>query len=80
MNEIFGKILPYEAKGSFYSEGAIRFSNLQKIFQISILSLKVEFVVSVIGWKFKFKFQDSDLEYFLGDLKNTSHFLKKQSL
>ena len=33
-------------KGSFYSESAIRFSNLQKkICQITILSLKFEFVV-----------------------------------
>ena len=39
------------AKGSFYSESAIRFSNLQKkkIFQITILSLKFEFVVYCYG-------------------------------
>ena len=38
------------AKGSFYSESAIRFSNLQKkIFQITILSLKFEFVVYSYG-------------------------------
>ena len=35
-----------DAKGSFYSESVIRFSNLQKnMFQITILSLKFEFVV-----------------------------------
>ena len=37
------------AKGSFYSESVIRFTNLpiakRKIFQINILSLKFEFVV-----------------------------------
>ena len=32
---------------------------------------------TVIGGEFKFQVQDSDLEYFFGDLKNTSHFLKK---
>ena len=53
------------AKGSFYSESAIRFSNLQKkIFQITILSLKA-FLFTVIGGKFKFQVQDSDLEYFV---------------
>ena len=55
-------------KGSFYSESAIRFSNLQnKIFRIAILSLKFEFV---IGGKCKFQVQDSFLEYFyFGDWK-----------
>ena len=72
------------AKGSFYSESVIRFSNLQKkIFQVTILSLKFEFFVYCYGEKFKFQVQDSDLEYFFwrfGDLKNTSHFLKKATL
>ena len=39
----------YGPKGGFFSESVIRFSNLQiskiKIFQITILSLKFEFVV-----------------------------------
>ena len=30
-----------------------------------------------MGENFKFQVQDSDLEYFFGDLKNESHFLKK---
>ena len=37
---------------------------------------------TVIGRKFKFRNQDSFLEYFFlrfGDLKNTSHFLKKKN-
>ena len=29
---------------------------------------------------FKFQVQDSDLEYFFGDLKNESHFLIKSHL
>ena len=51
-------------KGGFFSESAIRFSDIQiskKIFQKTILSLK-----------FKFQAQDSFLEYFFlrfGDLK-----------
>ena len=62
------------SKGGFFQISKI------KIFQITILSLKFEFVVSVIGVKFKFQVQDSDLEYFFwrfGFLKNTWHFLKK---
>jgi hypothetical protein len=52
------------AKGVFFSESVIRFSNLQKkISQISILSLKFEILFSVIGGKLKFHVEDSDLEY-----------------
>ena len=70
------------AKGGFFSESATHFSNLPiskiKIFQKTILRLTFEFVVYCLGRKFKFQVQDSFLEYFyLGDLKNTSHFLKK---
>ena len=44
------------AKGGFFSESAIRFSNLQrKIFQKTILNLK-----------FKFQAPDSFMEYFFG--------------
>ena len=64
-------------KDGLFSESVIRFSNLQiskmKISQITILSLKFEFAVY---WQV----QDSDLEYFFGDLKNTLHFLKKSYL
>ena len=61
-------------KGVFFSESAIGFSNLplsEKIFQITILSLKFEFVVYCYWRKFKIQVQDSDLEYifFFGDLK-----------
>ena len=57
-------------KGGFLSESAIRFSNLQiskiKIFQNTILSLKFELVVYCYRWEI------------FGDLKNTSHYLKKK--
>ena len=67
----------YSFKGGFFSEGGIRFSNLQhKIFQKTILNLKFKFPAkkhfTVIGGKLKFQAQDSFLEYLFlrfGDLK-----------
>ena len=49
------------SKGGFFSESAMRFLDLQKkLFQKTILSLKLQY--TVIGGKFKFQVQDSFLE------------------
>ena len=61
-------------KGGFFSESAIRFSNLQ-------ISKKKYSKKLSWTWNLKFQVQDSSLEYFFfGDLKNELHFLKKSHL
>ena len=66
-------------KGGFFSERAIRFSNLQiskiRIFQKTILSLKFKFPANysilLLAGNLNFKFRIVFLEYFyFGDLKN----------
>ena len=61
------------AKGDFFSESGMCFSNLQNkiIFQNTILNLKFKFFANNrIGGKFKFQAQDSFLAYFhFGDLE-----------
>ena len=61
-------------KGGFFSESAIRFSNLpifKKKYSKKLSSAwNLNLLFTVIGGKFKFKFQDSFLEYFyFGDLE-----------
>jgi hypothetical protein len=74
---------PRKAKGGFFSESAMRFSNLQiskKIYSKSLsCAWNLNKLFTVMGGQFKFQVQDSDLEFFFlrfGDLKKTSHFLK----
>ena len=65
-------------KGSFYSESAMRLSNLQHNYSKSLSwAWNLNKLFTVFGGKFKFQGQDSDLEYFFGNLTNPSHFLKK---
>ena len=75
------------SKGGFFSESAICFPNLQKIYSKNYPELEIkisrQYHFSVLGGKFQFQAQDSFLEYFfwrIGDLKNESHFLKKSHL
>ena len=55
--------------------------NLQKKYSKFLsLAWNLNLLFTVIGGKYKFQVQDSNLEYLFrrfGDLKNTSHFLKK---
>ena len=72
-------------KGGFFSERAIRFSNLQnKIFPKTILSLKFKFPANysilLLAGNLNFKFRIVFWNIFFGDLKNKSHFLKKSHL
>ena len=73
-------------KGGFFSESAIRFSNLplsKKNSPRNYPELKSKIPahnthITVMGRNFKFQVQDSFFGiFFLGDLKNKSHFLKK---
>ena len=67
------------AKGGFFSESAFRFSNLP----ISKKKNSRPKHNTVMGGNSKFQVQDSFLEYLfwgrLGDLRNESHFLKKDT-
>ena len=67
-------------KGSFYSESAIRFSNLQKKYsKLLFWTWNLNLLFTVIGGKFKLQVQDSDLDFFLEiwDLKTHRTFWKK---
>ena len=57
------------AKGGFSSESVIRFSNLQQKY-----SKKLPW-----AWNSKFKISIVFWNIFFGDLKNKSHFLKKDT-
>ena len=58
--------IKFIAKGGFFSESKIPFSNLP-------ISKKKYSKKTILNLKFKFQAQDS----FFGDLKNELHFLKK---
>ena len=50
-------------KGGFFSESSIRFSNLQKKYsKLLSWAWNLNLLFTVIGEKFKFQVQDSDLE------------------
>ena len=74
------------SKGGFFFikyDSFFKSPNLKKkIFQKSILNLKYKTSPIILlgqGGNFKFQVQDSFLEYFfLGDLNNELHFLKKK--
>ena len=61
---ILSRIVMIFAKGGFFSEGEIRFSNLQnRLLQITILNLKFEIPAHItVNNLFKFQAQDGDLE------------------
>jgi hypothetical protein len=75
-------------KGGFFSQSAIRFSNLKaskKNIQKTILNFKFKIPAqnSIMLWNFKLQVQDSFWKFFwgiFGDLKKKSHFLKKSHL
>ena len=83
--ENFREILsPAIAKGAFFSESEIRFSNLpisQKNYSKKLSwAWNLKFPPISVSNLFKFQAQDSFLEYFfweIWNLKNESHFLKK---
>ena len=52
------------------------FQKVQFVFQISKYPKKI-IPKTILNLKFKFQAHDSFLEYFFGDLKKESHFLKK---
>ena len=81
-NSIYGRYLPnFVPKGSFYSESAMHFSNLQNKYSRSLYwAWNLNKLFTIFGGKFKFQGPDSDLECFFGDLTNTSHFLEKPPL
>ena len=72
-------------KGSFFQKVRFVFLDLQiskkKIFQKTILSLKFKFPANntllLMAGNLNFKFRIAFWNIFFGDLKNTSHFLKK---
>ena len=78
MWELFQK-LTLGPKGGFFSESEIRFSNLQ-IFKINYSkslssTWNLKFPPITVNNLFKFQAQDSDLEFFFGDLEiwKTNH-------
>ena len=74
--DIGHKSLPF--KGSFYSESAIRFSNLQTKYSKSLSwawNLNKLFTVMVGNSNFKFRIVIWNI--YFGDLKNASHYQKK---
>ena len=86
INIIFVSFLkPSLSKGVFFQKVLFVFQISKKIFLKTILSLEFKFPTNnTFGGKLKFQVQDSFLEYIFflrfGDLKNTSHFLKKSHL
>ena len=69
------------AKGRFFFRKCNAFFKSPK--KVSQIPWNLNKLLTVKGGKFKFKVQDSDLEYLFwrfGDLTNPSHFLKKSHL
>ena len=72
----FAQWWPEIHKGGFFSESMLRFSNFQNKYSKALSwAWNLSSFFTVMGGKFKFHVQDNDLEFFFGDLTNSSHFL-----
>ena len=68
-------------KGSFFSESAMCLSNLQNKYYKSLSwTWNLNFPPITVKNLFKFQAQDRIWNIYFGNLKNTSHFLKKSDL